>query len=262
MTTGMCIGLVLYNPDQSIIDFIDSISCTGVPTYIFDNSPSSRFQQLQTININYETAGQNLGLGHGLVSICKRAYNDGMESLIFFDQDTNFTNNTINFIKNFTSENLHLKKDYSSITFNNKGKQPSNQDVILAINSGTLFFLENLRKIGWHNPSFFVDCVDYEYCFRARQSRFKLMECSCAPEFDHLQSQDADLIGLFGKKFSLFRRYSRQRIIGTMRGSARLIVLSIRSKDIAFASLVARFIIIYIIFQIVAYSLSFFRIKE
>lgn len=255
MAGSMCIGLVLYHPDQSIFDFIKSIACAESNIYIFDNSSVNKAEQLQSLYIHYESAGQNLGLGHGLVSVCTRAYNDGFESLMVFDQDTFFTKNTIGYVKDFKEKNSDLKEKYSSITFNNKRRKPCNQDTILAINSGTLFFLESLRKIGWHNPSYFVDCVDYEYCFKARQHNFMLMEHSCTPGFDHFKLQDADLISVFGRKFSLFRCYSRERIIGTIQGASRLILTSIRRKDILFTYLSVKFIVIYLTFQIIAYLL-------
>ncbi len=252
-----CLGFVLYNPNKNFIKLIDGIN-TNNKIYIFDNSPNTHIEQYLTNlkNITYQSYNKNLGLGHGLVSICSRAYNDGMESLIFFDQDTVFNTETIDYIKDFKEENSNLKEKYSSITFNKKRKNPCNQDTILAINSGTLFFLENLKKIGWHNSSYFVDCVDYEYCFNARQNNFLLMEHSCTPGFDHLKSQDADLITVFGRKFSLFRCYSRKRITGTIKGASKLIFTSIKRKDMLFTYLIIKFIFIYIAFQIAAYCIK------
>jgi rhamnosyltransferase len=252
----ICLGFILYNPDSS---FFDRISCVSGKNkiYLFDNSPNTSINQnlISLDNISYQSHNKNLGLGHGLVSICSKAYNDGMEGLVFFDQDTIFDTDTIDYIKDFKEKNSYLKEKYSSITFNNKGRKPCSQDTVLAINSGTLFFLESLRKIGWHNPSYFVDCVDYEYCFKARQNNFMLMEHSCTPGFDHLKLQDADLISVFGRKFSLLRCYSRERIIGTVQGASRLILTSIRSKDILFTYLSVKFIVIYLTFQIIAYLL-------
>ena len=73
----------------------------------------------------------------------------------------------LDFLQSFLLEHTNLADSFASITFDSSpGKfdsqgKPFIEEVSFTINSGTLFFLENLRQIGWHNKSYFVDCVDY-----------------------------------------------------------------------------------------------------
>ena len=167
---GNCMGFVLYYPSKKIVKMIQSLSNAN-KVYIFDNTPLSS-HALKVSDLDYRCDNYNRGLGFGLKSICLKAYNDGYKGIIFFDQDTYFTDETIKYIEYFVDRNNSFLKKYSSITFNNKNKIPCSKDTLLSINSGTFFFLQKLKNIGWHNSSFFVDCVDYEYCFRARKNGF------------------------------------------------------------------------------------------
>ncbi len=96
----------------------------------------------------------------------------------------------------------------------------------LAISSGSLFNLPALKKIGWHNEDYFVDCVDYELCLRARRCGFKIGLIKNAPDFDHVTEQPDQTVTLFGKKL-LVRRYSATRIKDALRAYLKLIVVGV-----------------------------------
>ncbi|MBR7784688.1 hypothetical protein KDM89_21375, partial [Undibacterium sp. LFS511W] len=100
------------------------------------------------------------------------------------------------------SNRERLSSDYVGIAFkaeSNKLVSPVFvEDVLVAISSGSMFFLENLKLIGWHNQTYFVDGVDYECCLRARQYGLKIGKCGDTPGFDHVSEQPDKVFAIFG----------------------------------------------------------------
>ena len=114
---------MLYNPDLDFINRLELLKGNGYTIYIFDNTPefTKRDDRLKKVyDVNYFTCGVNLGLGIGITTICFNAYNANFEALLFFDQDTKFTNETLNYVTAFIE---YIKDDFNSfgaIQFSNK----------------------------------------------------------------------------------------------------------------------------------------------
>lgn len=222
------VGLVIYHPEESVFKRIDQMIHLGYRVYVFDNSPNDD-KYTQAIkndpNIFYLTAGKNVGIGYSLSTLCATAYAHGCQSLLFLDQDTGISGNTLEFIGQYPlSLPVEVERQYAALVF--KGNPAPNHnltEVSLAISSGSLFSLTVLRQIGWHNEKFFVDCVDYEFCVRARRSGFKIGIVNNTPDFDHVTEQPDRVINIFGKQL-LFRRYSATRIKDALGAYLKLIV--------------------------------------
>jgi rhamnosyltransferase len=222
------IGLVIYHPEESLLKRIDQMIDLGFRVYVFDNTPSDE-KYTQAIkkapSIFYLTAGKNVGIGYSLSTLCATAYAHGYQRLLFLDQDTGISGNTLEFIGQYPSRlPVEVERQYVALVF--KGTPAPNQnltEVSLAISSGSLFNLQVLRQIGWHNEKYFVDCVDYELCVRARRLGFKIGIVNNTPDFDHVTEQPDRAIRIFGKQL-LFRRYSATRIKDAMGAYLKLIV--------------------------------------
>jgi hypothetical protein len=133
------------------------------------------------------------------------------------------------------------------------------RDVLLSISSGSLFFLSVLSKLNWHNQTYFVDCVDYEFCLNSYNKGFKIGEYAPTPGFDHVTEQADSEYTLFGKKL-MMRKYSPKRVRGTIIGYIRLIFTSIFTLNFKFAKTLIRSMVIYTYFQLlirVIYLLKF-----
>jgi len=173
-------------------------------------------------------------------SICAQAYHDNYSSLVFFDQDSVFDENTLNFIERFYLNHSELEISHSVIIFSAKDNEENQEgccfrDVLLAINSGSLFYLKNLKLLNWHSEKYFVDCVDYDFCLRSKRAGFKIGEYSCAPNFDHSTEQADKIYRLLGRNYSM-RVYPLSRIVDTSRASIKLIVNSSVGVDLKFAA--------------------------
>lgn len=222
------IGLVIFHPEESLFKRIDQMISLGFFIYVFDNSPDDD-QHIKTIKNNpsvcYLTAGKNVGIGYSLATLCATAHAHGHQRLLFLDQDTVISAKTLDFINAYpNSLDVEAQRRYVALVFS--GRKAANcalEDVQLAISSGSLFNLAALRQIGWHSEKYFVDCVDYELCVRARRSGLKIGLVKNTPDFDHVSEQPDRSIRLFGKQL-LVRRYSAARMKDAIGAYLKLIM--------------------------------------
>jgi len=265
MERKIAIGFVVYNPSSNLIHRLKEALLLGFAVYVFDNSPEKSIIRDFTKNkggIKYTTSGKNLGLGVGLSTLCAQAYCDDYPALVFFDQDTYFNTETLITIEEYYINNQHLVSNYSSVVFNsrNVGQKDNEfancfEDVLLSINSGSLFFLENVKRMNWHNEKYFVDGVDYEFCLNSQLNNFRIGEYSCTPGFDHTVEQEDKKYKFFGKAYSM-RVYSLNRIVDTANSSVKLIFRSVLHGKIQFAVRITRLLLIYIVIQLLVRGYS------
>ena len=254
MEMNISLGFVVFNQEEALLERLELASQAGFSLYIFDNSPeksSVRDFCAAREDCYYFTCGKNVGLGYGISMICAQAYYDNYSTLLFFDQDTVFSNETLNFIEQYFRINRRVLGEYSSIIFNSKGSIVQFRNVLLGISSGSLFILENLKSINWHNVSYFVDCVDYEFCLNSNNHGFRIAEYTATPGFDHQTGQpDIEYIVL-GYCLRL-RKYSITRIMDALHGYLRLWWASLRSGNLRFLVVITRSWVIYMSAQILA----------
>jgi rhamnosyltransferase len=248
------VGLVIYHPEESLFKRIDQIIKQGFQVYLFDNSPyEEKYTKAIKNNsrIFYLTAGKNVGLGYSLSTLCATAYAHGYEKLLFLDQDTGISRRTLEFIAAFPQTlPQKIEQQYAALVFNGN-PAPDHQvtQARLAISSGSLFNLHALEQIGWHNPKYFVDCVDYEFCIRARRCGFKIGLVKNTPDFDHVTEQPDQVINIFGKQF-LVRRYSTTRISDAISAYLKLIIGGLLKNSLGDTYTLSRSMALYIFGQL------------
>lgn len=256
--TSYAIGLVLYHPEESLLKRVEQMVALGFRVYVFDNSPfgAPYSQAIQGHpNVGYLTAGKNVGIGYSLSTLCATAYAHGFQRILFLDQDTGISDQTLEFIEAFSqSVTTDTQQRYAVLVFSGRGHPAAGhsvQEVRLAISSGSLFNLPVLKKIGWHNERYFVDCVDYELCLRARRCGFKLGLINNTPDFDHITEQPDQIIRLLGKRL-LVRRYSVARIKDALGAYVKLIIGGLLINRIDDTYALTRSMAIYIFGQLTA----------
>lgn len=247
----LCIGFIIYNPPHTFMDRMESLSKEGIAIYILDNSSRSGSLVNLSHSIKYYNPGSNLGLGKGLLLLGQNAAEDLYDYFVYFDQDTVITRSTIDFIKSFIINQAdRYKSQYVVINFSDK---PGNTDHVvdtpLVVNSGSLFFLENLKKIGWHSPELHVEGVDYEICLRSALYGFKVGMINATPGLDHQSEQPTTSINLFGRRISC-RSYSSERNNEIIKSYAYLIRQSVRNNQLVCMCLLIRSSLITFIFLI------------
>lgn len=251
------VGFITYHPGKNFFDRLELFSKKNIPVYVFDNSPEEKTlaRKLQEQVIRYHSLGKNVGLGAGLSELAKLAYKDGVEGLLFLDQDTVFNEKTLNYIENFyldKKEDL-IEQRYVQVAYDaRKSQYLGLQDAHVVINSGSLFLLPVLNQVGWHNKLFFVDGVDYELCLRANINNYKIGCVHNTPGFDHESEQPDVFIRVAGKRIVL-RRYPYWRILDSLGAYRRMLVYCVRKKNLYWFGYVIRSLAIYITGQTLAY---------
>ncbi|MFC2094628.1 glycosyltransferase family 2 protein [Bacteroidota bacterium] len=180
--------VVLYNPDQNVIENINSYDSQLSKLYVVDNSEVLNNKIVQTIkaidNSKYIFNGENLGIAKALNIGAQEAIKDGFKFLFTFDQDSKATPGMIETIKSFLAEN-----DYSSIGIlspfqDNKGyKKPPSKKITIVSNiatSGNLLNLDAYKQVGPFIDELFIDYVDVEYCLRLNNNDYKVIRLNDA----------------------------------------------------------------------------------
>ena len=265
MNSKLAIGFVIYKPDSKVLTRLECIISLGFHLFLYDNSPKdgmvrSHCEKYSTLKqISYLTCGKNVGLGYGLSAVCAQAYYEGYLALLFFDQDTIFSAETLMYVEGLYVGNRDMWNDYISITFNSNTRDvsfsppPGNglsvKEVFLTINSGSLFSLGNLCKMNWHAINYFVDCVDYELCLRANNMNLKIGLCTSAPGIDH-KSEQGDIVCKIWGRDRYMRRYSTGRILGTVQSCSRLLLESVKTFNAKYLFLLAKSLAGYVFWQV------------
>ena len=257
------IGFITYNPDSGFYDRVALAVHANWPVFVFDNSPASTDvnRLLRSPDsashpaLHYTTLGKNAGLGVGLASLCATAMAHGHEELLFFDQDTRFSMETLSHVRAFSEQRLPaLRQSYAAVVFRGLDPRLASSvlhDTMLAISSGMLIVLDNARRMGWHDHSYFVDGVDYEFCLNARAHGFRIGILPGAPGFDH-ETEQPDVPRLFMGRTWRLRKYAVARVLDSLSAYARLSARSAMRLDAAALVAVVRSASIFLVGQLLA----------
>ena len=174
------VTVILYNPDGTVWDNIFSYSNTVDTLYIIDNStkPISRLDEIRSqSNIKYISMHGNQGIAAALNMGARQAMKDGAKYLMTMDQDSRFDPETfkgyIAAAEKIFDENQ--KVAVTGINYDGYIKKNPNADFEIAdelITSGMIIKLEIMKKLGPFVDKLFIDYVDYDYCYRARENGY------------------------------------------------------------------------------------------
>lgn len=180
--------VVLYNPDSKIIDNIESYLKYLDKLYIVDNSAEccnclkNIREDLNSYQIEYIWMGENVGIAKAINVAAQRALQEKYEWLLTMDQDSSFKTNILNIYSEFILKNrrddvailspLYLTDRKCDIA---KGKYES---VYWTMQSANLVNLNIYSEVGGFNESYFIDCVDYEYCLRVKKNGYAIVRCN------------------------------------------------------------------------------------
>jgi hypothetical protein len=268
----LSVGFVIYNPEKDFVDRVELLKEAGYSVYIFDNSPeyTRADKKLQKLyDVNYFTCGKNLGLGVGITTICFNAYNENFEALLFFDQDTCFTKETLEYVTTFYQFRKDEFKSYAAIQFSNKILNSGGaiemkfklEQKMLLISSGSLFNLKNLKNLNWHNTNYFVDGVDYEFSLRANCTRYLLAEVTSTPGFDHITGQEDKAYFILERKLYL-RAYNHSRLGDIYLSYLKLIIMSFRNLKLKYLLIFFKSLLQFTFYQLIVRVLNFINKYE
>lgn len=173
--------IVWYDPCEAFVENIKTYARFMRAIYIIDNSHVTHAALADQIEgARYIWHGRNNGIAAALNEGCAKALADGFSFALTMDQDsafdeTNFCNLQTN------AENL-LQNAETAIVAPAMKLQPGTTllEKQCVITSGNILRLDAWQKVGGFNEAYFIDQVDFEFCYRLRRAGLRIFTVSSA----------------------------------------------------------------------------------
>jgi len=218
---------VSYYPDSNLVTNVECAIAAGISVFIYNNGMSSEIKgQLSSLPVNILGTGKNDGLGIAFATF-EDCYLSQSDFYLYLDQDSLLgMEDWVLLAKHH--KNVFSKKNVGMCHISKSMPRSS-----ILPNSGSLFSGFITHNFVSHDPSFFVECVDYDYCYRLFCNNLSVTSFPLK-SFDHSTLQEGKIISLFGLDVSL-RSYSSRRVKDFTLSHIRLIIRCILSLHIPYA---------------------------
>lgn len=200
-----CAGLTLYNPSDNELRKLQAYSIIFSHVYVVDNSEvaislNETFKDLKNVEILHQ--GSNIGLSEALNLMCNSA-KESFEFICLLDQDSIFESNYLNsLIRDITLDTSITTAVYSPTViynhnFEDYNAKPGFTKVDWAITSGSFVNLQLFDIIGGFDDAYFIDRLDYDYCYSAKVLGYEIKRSNGALLLQSLGTSRS----VFGFKF-------------------------------------------------------------
>jgi rhamnosyltransferase len=181
--TGIAAVVILYNPIEAVLSNLKTYYPYVDKIYVYDNTegPAQTFDWAQFPKVEFHHNGQNKGIAEVLNQAVSKAIEEGYDWLLTMDQDSGFTQQSIeNYWHSFSSFPHKEKVALFGPVFGewDAGWQTNGnrQEVELLITSGALLNLALFDEIGRFDEALFIDLVDFDYCIRAQLAGYQIIQ--------------------------------------------------------------------------------------
>jgi rhamnosyltransferase len=182
--TRIAAVVILYNPDENILENINSFANQVEKVFVVDNSDFSNEALLNKtdsfINVEYVFNNFNIGVAAALNIGAQRAIDQGFDYLLTMDQDSRASIGMVKELLSIiqSSENVGIASaEHLDIDIFNQ-PEPKHlymKDVLFTITSGNLLSLDAYKSVGGFLDMLFIDHVDHEYCLRLNKNNYKVI---------------------------------------------------------------------------------------
>jgi rhamnosyltransferase len=186
---------VTYNAEIELLKkSIQSIVSQVRKIYIVDNTPNkdNRLTDFQNVNVEIIYLGNNYGIAYAQNVGIKRALENEAEFIMLSDQDTCYPEHYVDeMLKVFNYDTYIAAVAPRFVDSNKKGEDgfikikpvifkqffPKHglHEVMQVIASGIILNAKYLNNIGLLDEKLFIDWVDLEWCWRARNKGYKII---------------------------------------------------------------------------------------
>ena len=196
--------VILYNPEEKVIDNIGSYLSELDNLFVFDNSETPNTTIVEKIKllprVEYISFCDNKGISFALNTVLKLATH--YQFLLTMDQDSKFYPGMMKRYKGILKEKYGNNTSVAMFSVFFEGmKMESTEDCYVerAITSGSVIDVRIAESLGGFDENLFIDEVDNEFCYRAQLHGYRVL---CLPQI-HIQHHLGSPIpgNLFGIKF-------------------------------------------------------------
>jgi rhamnosyltransferase len=228
---SVCAVIVTYHPSSEMLENIPLVLAQVQGLVVVDNSSGgdeigSLRVASQILGFQLIENGENLGIAEALNQGIRWAKNKGYPWVVLFDQDSRITDGFIR--QMFVAWESHPDRErvgsvHPTYVAPETGIEPvfrraRDGSPVIYSTSGALMPVWIFDKIGWFASEYFIDCVDFEYCFRIRANGYCIADSRQAVLL-HAAGHPNGKVSFLGFSFlpshhSSMRRYymSRNRI--------------------------------------------------
>ena len=214
--------VVTYRPDAAHLNRVLASIARQTPHVILvDNTPGTHKGVATSEDVQCITLGDNLGIATAQNIGIRQALSQGADLVWLSDQDTiypvNFLTDMLKALGACQAQGLRLAGLAPSYFDTHKGTvqafvrhtpftqfftpQPGLHQVSHAIASGTLLPANALREVGLMQENLFIDWVDLEWCWRAKNQYGYQTICTGDVVIEHTMGDGS--VQLVGKKVSI-----------------------------------------------------------
>lgn len=212
--------VVLYQPENNVVDNIKTYGYRLNKLYLVDNTEAPSHSVLKSVQKEFESVEyihlpQNQGIAKALNSAALKAAEEGFDWLLTMDQDSKASDNMIDRLLETLQEYQNdeigiLAPKYLQQTDMSSAPSSGLEEVDIVITSGNLLNLNAFLKVGPFREDFFIDYVDHEYCLRLRLAGYKIIVNNGVVLYHELgNSQSHQLLGnqVISSHHNSLRRY-------------------------------------------------------
>ena len=184
--------IVTYNPDDSFVARFQHLATQVGNVIVVDNHSADAAvcmltEAIATLNLTLIANSENLGIASALNIGLERATAAGFEWVLLLDQDTLPALDMVEILRE-AYDQFPDKHRLAVIGSNFKNPRTGQtryspevtdgccwREMEAVITSGSLVSICAFQEIGAYRSEYFIDCVDFEYCLRARSKGFKVI---------------------------------------------------------------------------------------
>lgn len=177
--------VVLYNPEDSLIENISTYLPIVDTLYVMDNSTKeldiiSKVKEID--KVKYISLDGNKGIAKALKVATETASQDGYDFLLSMDQDSKFPTEDFEIVKNYILNNDMSNVGIVAINYHgnemvyedNNGQKDCVVSVNDIITSGSFVNLSAYKNIDGYNEELFIDYVDNDLCYQYKVNGFEI----------------------------------------------------------------------------------------
>ena len=184
--------VVLYHPDKSIVENIQSYIDFIDKLYVIDNSDfidSEVVGGIEKIHkCIYINNNGNQGIAHALNVGVDMAVASGSDWVLTMDQDSHFEHgalsNMIEWLRKNDTKNIGIISPVHKIAGDKLNEGDGVIEVTSVMASGNILNVDAYKDVGSFREDFFIDYVDHEYCLRLKKSNYRIL-LNCNSVLNH-----------------------------------------------------------------------------
>jgi rhamnosyltransferase len=186
MKSFLAAVVVLYNPNETMIDNINTYVNNVDIVFVIDNSEQKNTFILEILlknsKIHYIDNHGNKGIANALNVAANKAIEMGHVWLLTMDQDSSFTSNMLD--RYLNCWNNYPDKDnitifspgHNILEYQSSTTKCETVNKLHVMTSGNIINLNVFKYLEGFNEALFIDEVDHEYCLRSKLAGYSIIE--------------------------------------------------------------------------------------